>query len=104
MIPKYKKDMGYDYFLIGERGGRKITIQPTKEMKWEKQEFEYATDKLLGRHLITKKMTNKDKWKLKEELGVSISKNKYKVLEKMEKTINRQLLIAAMGALIKFSK
>ena len=34
-------------------------------MKWEKQEFEYAIDKLLGKHMIVKKMTGKDKWKIK---------------------------------------
>lgn len=44
-------------------------------MRWKKQDFNYALNKLLGKYEIVKKITAKDKHKIKEEFDVKIERN-----------------------------
>ena len=44
-------------------------------MKWKNQEIDYKVWKLTGKYNNIHKITNKDKWKIKEELGINFKKN-----------------------------
>ena len=58
--------MGFNYLIEGQK--RSFLSEDfhskrphTQKTKWEKEDFIYKINKLLGKHEITKKMTTKDK-------------------------------------------
>lgn len=59
--------MGFNYFITGQERNY-LAIEDynsqqvhTQKTKWDKEDFVYKINKLLGKHEITKKMTTKDK-------------------------------------------
>lgn len=74
-------------------------------MKWQKEEFIHRVDKMLGKHPIVKKMTGKDKRKIKEELGLSVAPNRIiKRFEAVERIMNTRLFTRFWAQLLSYTQ
>ena len=79
-VCKITRLLGYDYdigphYWCNYDNKQQVKYQGTQQMKWKMQEIDYKVWKLTGKYNNIHKITNKDKWKIKEELGINFKKN-----------------------------